>query len=232
MRSRGLAGFAFITIAASVAAAPSHAQRPEHIRIMVPLGPSLLAPGRFSQAYDGGTALGVTVAVPVARRVWLRGGFEGQHYPYDEARFFTRMGMPDVDPSSQLGEYATLWSWFAGPELALSMKGQVQWYALVTVGGAVRRPQGLLVYMYCAPMNVFTVVGDTIRSVPRTPPPSCADARAETAISGFALGAELGAGLRWHQRRSFAFLETGVAGWLLSPAMATVPIRAGWGWGF
>ncbi len=233
MLSRSAAAIALIFIAASVAPSPAGAQRPERFRLMFPVGASPLVPiGGFSQAYEGGAAFGATVAIPLGSRVWLRGGVEWQAYPYDRARFFTRIGIPAVDLSTQFGEYAALWSWFAGPEVMLWKAGDFEGYGLASVGGAARRPHGFLVTMYCTPRTMTAVVNDTIRSVPYTPPPSCDEARSETKIRGVALGAQVGTGVRWRTGSSFWFLEAGAAGWLLTPVTVTLPLRAGLGWGF
>jgi hypothetical protein len=233
MFPRPAASIALIAIAVIASTSPAAAQRPDRIRFMLPVGPSVLVPGgRFSQAYDGGAAFGATVAIPLGPRFWLRGGVEWQAYPYDRPRFFTRMGMPAADLSTQFGEYAALWSWFAGPEVTLWKTGYFEGYGLASVGGAVRRPHGFLVTMYCTPRPMTAVVNDTIRSVTYTPPPSCDEARSETNIGGVALGAQAGTGVRWRRGRSFWFLEAGAAGWLLTPMTVTLPLRAGMGWGF
>jgi hypothetical protein len=212
----------------SVASAQQH----ETVSLRLAGGAYVLAPGAVARAFNTGASVTVTGTVHLATRLALRAEVARDQLPYDRVRFFQQLGIGPVDLATQFGADARLTTWSAGPELALWRTSSVLLSSFTTVGRVHRSTStGPLLVLYCGPPSVVVDADGTIHAPTEWVAPSgCAQAQAETQISGTAWSVAIGAALRWRTgARSFVSFEAAYARSFLTPASAGFPLRAGYG---
>lgn len=161
------------------------------VSVSVPVGD----PG-FARAFGLGAAgsLGVVYNRATSWRPWFE--LELHMFTYDRHRFFERIGLRNVDLSTQLDAGTTTWTAMVGVDL---MPWRLSWLEPYLRGGIgyLSRDNGaapILIYQYCTPAMVISesYIGPDLDFVA---PEFCTDARAEVGDDIRGLGVQVGAGV-------------------------------------